>query len=73
ADRAQWILEGDIRACFDQIDHQWMLDHIPMDKAILRQWLEAGFIEKNVLRRTREGTPQGGIATPPTQKVTLSS
>ncbi|MCP4409942.1 MAG: group II intron reverse transcriptase/maturase [Gammaproteobacteria bacterium] len=64
ADRAQWILEGDIRACFDQIDHQWMLDHIPMDKAILRQWLEAGFIEKNVLRRTREGTPQGGIASP---------
>jgi len=64
ADRAQWILEGDIRACFDQIDHQWLFDHIPMDKAILRQWLEAGFMENHVLHPTREGTPQGGIASP---------
>src|SRR2546430_14108218 len=34
-DRAQWILEGDIRSCFDHISHEWLLAHIPMDKAIL--------------------------------------
>jgi RNA-directed DNA polymerase len=60
----QWILEGDIKACFDRISHQWMLDNIPMDKVILRQWLEAGFIERDVFYETREGTPQGGIISP---------
>src|SRR6266566_9652765 len=30
-DRAQWILEGDIRSCFDRISHKWLLTHIPMD------------------------------------------
>ena len=27
-----WILEGDIKACFDRISHDWLMDHIPMDK-----------------------------------------
>jgi RNA-directed DNA polymerase len=61
---ATWILEGDIKACFDRISHPWMLTHIPMDKVILRKWLQAGFIEKDVFRRTTEGTPQGGICSP---------
>ncbi len=39
----KWILEGDIKACFDQISHNWLLDHIPMDKDMLRKWLKAGF------------------------------
>jgi len=37
-----------------------------MDKAILRQWLRAGYLEKNAFFATTEGTPQGGISTPPT-------
>jgi RNA-directed DNA polymerase len=61
---ATWILEGDIRACFDRISHDWLMAHIPMDKAILRQWLQAGYLEKDVFFATREGTPQGGIASP---------
>jgi len=60
----QWILEGDIKACFDRISHEWLLAHIPMDKSILRKWLKAGFIEKHVLHPTEEGTPQGGICSP---------
>ena len=39
---SQWVLEADIEACFDKISHQWLLDHIPMDKKILQQWLKAG-------------------------------
>ena len=35
-----------------------------MDKTILRQWLKAGYIEKNVFHQTEEGTPQGGIVSP---------
>ena len=59
-----WILEGDIKSCFDRISHNWLLDHIPMDKELLRKWLKAGFLEKHVLFATTEGTPQGGIISP---------
>jgi RNA-directed DNA polymerase len=62
----QWILEGDIKACFDMISHDWLLAHVPMDKTLLRQWLKAGFLEKHAWFATTEGTPQGGIVTPPT-------
>jgi RNA-directed DNA polymerase len=61
---ATWILEGDIKACFDRISHGWLLTHTPMDRGILRKWLQAGFIEKDVFVATTEGTPQGGICSP---------
>ncbi len=67
---AVWILEGDIRGCFDNFSHSWILEHIPMDKVILRQWLEAGYVDEGFLFETRAGTPQGGIITPRTQKAT---
>jgi len=59
-----WILEGDIKACFDEIGHQWLLEHVPMDREVLRQWLQAGFVEKGQLFPTTAGTPQGGVASP---------
>jgi RNA-directed DNA polymerase len=61
---APWILEGDIRACFDGICHDWLLAHIPMDRAMLQKWLKAGFVDKQVLYPTESGVPQGGIASP---------
>jgi RNA-directed DNA polymerase len=61
---AKWILEGDIKSCFDRLSHDWLLAHIPMPKAILRSWLKAGFMEQAVLHSTEAGTPQGGIASP---------
>jgi len=61
---AQWVLEGDIKACFDRIDHEWLLSIVPLDNRIVRKWLESGYLEKNVLHRTEEGTPQGGIISP---------
>jgi RNA-directed DNA polymerase len=36
----RWILEGDIKSCFDRISHSWLLDHVPLDKDILRAWLD---------------------------------
>src|SRR5260370_27152814 len=42
----QWILEGDIKACFDQISHDCIVDHAQMNKALLKKWLKAGFIEE---------------------------
>lgn len=61
---AAWVLEGDILSCFDQIDHAWLLRHIPMDKSILCAWLKAGYMEKGASHLTEEGTPQGGIISP---------
>jgi len=60
----QWILEGDIKACFDEICHMWLLEHIPMDCFMLRQWLKAGYFEGGNLYPTKTGTPQGGIISP---------
>ena len=62
--RAQWILEGDIKGCFDNISHDWLIAHVPMDKAILRKWLKAGFMKSRTLWPTEAGTPQGGIISP---------
>lgn len=68
---AQWILEGDIRACFDEISHRWLVDHIPMDKAVLRKWLAAGYMEEGIVHPTESGTPQGGIASPTLANMVL--
>ena len=60
----QWVLEGDIQSCFDGISHDWLLNHVPMDRVILKKWLTAGYMEKHVLHETTDGTPQGGIISP---------
>ena len=60
----RWILEGDIRACFDEISHDWLLRHVPMDRPILRKWLKAGYMDMGQLFPTLAGTPQGGLISP---------
>jgi RNA-directed DNA polymerase len=59
---APWILEGDIKACFDRICPNYLLKTIPMDKTILRKFLTAGYIDKGQLHPTISGVPQGGTA-----------
>lgn len=68
---AQWILEGDIKACFDEISHDWLMKNIPMDRFMLRQWLNAGYFEEGTLYPTKAGTPQGGIISPLLANMTL--
>ena len=68
---SQWILEGDIKACFDGIDHAWLNANIPMDKTILAAWLKSGYCEQGRWFATEEGTPQGGIASPTLANMTL--
>jgi len=55
----KWVLEGDIKGCFDNISHEWILNNIPMDKEILNKWLKCGYIETKKLFQTNRGTPQG--------------
>lgn len=69
---ARWILEGDIKACFEQISHKWLSTHINMDKMILQKWLKAGYVEGKTLYPTNSGTPQGGIISPCLAVATLS-
>lgn len=67
-----YILEGDIKSCFDKISHEWLLNNVQMDKVILNKWLTCGYREKQVFYRTEEGTPQGGVISPSLMNVTLT-
>lgn len=69
--RPQWILEGDIRRCFDEINHEWLMKTIPIEKSILHKWLKSGFMEGKMLYPTTAGTPQGGIISPALANMTL--
>ena len=68
---AQWVLEADIKSCFDEISHEWMLANIPTDTTIFRKWLKAGYVYQNELFPTNAGTPQGGIISPAAMNMTL--
>ena len=70
-DSATWVLEGDIKGCFDNISHQWLMQNTLLDKAILQQWLKAGYLDNKRLFPTDMGTPQGGIISPTLANITL--
>ena len=65
-----WVLDVDVRAFFDTIDHTWMLkfvEHRIADPRILRliaKWLKAGVSEDGQWSETKVGTPQGSVASP---------
>ena len=69
---AAWVLEADIRGCFDHINHEWLVRQVPMNKTILRKWLKAGVVHKGRLSPTEEGTPQGGIISPTLANMCLN-
>ena len=58
---AEWIFEADIKGCFDNISHDWILKHIPLNKKVLDQWLKSGYIDNKNWFPTESGTPQGCI------------
>ncbi|WP_248799940.1 group II intron reverse transcriptase/maturase, partial [Pseudomonas sp. MWU13-2105] len=68
---APWILEADIQGCFDHINHDWLIDNVPVDKTILQKWLKAGVVHNGQLHATNAGTPQGGIISPTLANLVL--
>lgn len=68
---SKWVLEADIKGCFDNISHDWLLKHIPTDRKVLQRWLKAGVVEMGRLNPTEAGTPQGGIISPVLANMTL--
>ncbi len=69
---AQLVLEVDIKSCFNEINHKWLLDNIPLDKIMLKQWLKSGYIEEQRLHATTLGVPQGGTISATVLLITLS-
>jgi len=61
-----WVLDADLKAAFDRIDHNFLLDRIGTFPAReqIREWLKAGVVDKGRYAPTEEGTPQGGVISP---------
>jgi RNA-directed DNA polymerase len=68
----RWILEGDIKSCFDKISHEWLLQNIPFHKGTFKKWLKSGYVWQNGLFPTDEGTPQGGVISPTLANLALN-
>ena len=78
-DQPVWAVEGDIKGCFDNIDHRILLKKIWRigihDKRVIKmiqQMLKAGYIESGTLNDTNLGTMQGGILSPLLSNVYLN-
>ena len=71
--KKQWIVEGDIKGCFDNISHEFLLKAIgnfPARK-LIHHWLKAGYVDNGVFNETDSGTPQGGIISPLLANIAL--
>jgi len=71
SDSAHWAFEADIKGCYDNISKPWMECRIPMDKRMLKAWLDAGYVDKGVFHPTTAGTPQGGVISPTLANMVL--
>ena len=73
-----WFIEGDISDCFGSLDHEVMLAtlaekiHDGRFLQLVSRMLKAGYLEDWIWHVTLGGSPQGGIATPPTQQQTIA-
>ena len=78
-DQPVWAVEGDIKGCFDNINHRLLLKKIwrigVHDKRVVKiicQMLKAGYIESDLYNTTKMGTPQGGILSPLLSNIYLN-
>lgn len=71
--RKKWIVDADIKGCYDNIDHHSLLEIIgPVPgRELIRQWLKAGYVDKDVFHTTDAGTPQGGVISPLLANIAL--
>lgn len=65
-----WVLEADIESFFDTLSHQHLRDFLDQRvrdgvlRRVIDKWLKAGVLEEGALRRSEDGTPQGGVISP---------
>ena len=70
----RWVLDADIRHCFDRISHQALLAKLHTSPGLrrpIRGWLKAGVLDNAVFSSTAEGTPQGGVVAPLLANIAL--
>ena len=74
----KWVLDADIAGCFDNINHQYLLDKVnttPRFRKQIKAWLKAGTIDwfnkPEVFSKTTQGTPQGGVISPLLANIAL--
>ncbi|WP_293165947.1 reverse transcriptase domain-containing protein [Okeania sp. SIO2C9] len=71
--KKKWVLDADIRGCFDNINHEYLLKQIgnfPARK-LIKHWLKAGYVDNNTFHPTEAGTPQGGCISPLLANIAL--
>ncbi|MGF9946585.1 reverse transcriptase N-terminal domain-containing protein, partial [Priestia megaterium] len=71
--KKKWIFEGDFRGCFDNLNHDYIMEKIkdfPAKETVLK-WLKAGFVDNDLFKKTEFGTPQGGIVSPLLANIAL--
>lgn len=74
-----WVIEGDIKGCFDNISHHLLLERIRARVAdrkmvrLIKQFLKAGILSERQFLRTEAGTPQGGVLSPLLSNIALSA
>ncbi len=69
-----WVFEGDFRACFDNLSHEFILKQLkgfPLIKLVER-FLDAGYVDNDVFHNTTQGTPQGGLLSPLLANIALT-
>ena len=71
--KRQWVLDADLSAAFDRIDHDRLLAHLGSfpGRAMIAGWLSAGVVEQGRFASTEEGTPQGGVISPMLLNIAL--
>jgi RNA-directed DNA polymerase len=71
----KWVLDADIKGCFDNISHKFLSEKLkdinPIDRKRVSQWLKSGVMDKQEFSRTNIGTPQGGIISPLLANIAL--
>ncbi|MEN8216265.1 MAG: group II intron reverse transcriptase/maturase [Pseudomonadota bacterium] len=70
--KQKWILDADIKGCFDNIDHEFLARQIDKHwRPIVKKWLKAGYIFNREFNPTGTGTPQGGTISPLLANIAL--
>lgn len=74
-DEDKYILDADIEGFFDNINHDWLINNLPLHKDLLKfvvKWLKSGIIDKETFILSETGTPQGGVISPILANHTLN-
>lgn len=69
----RWVFEGDFKGCFDNLNHDYILEQIKQfpGQRVIKRWLKAGYLDNGVFNITEAGTPQGGIVSPILANIAL--